>query len=325
VVNGALVGVNTQIMWLRYGNPTRTSGQFFRNCTEYGTMALVGEAPVVGHEHKRNTFTRVDSRSVRFTNKGELNAWIQEYGEDSDFVRVRVKGMFPRAGFANFISPELVMAAHQRKLMESVYKAHPKVMAVDPARFGDDFSVITLRQGLRVLWQLSMSGFDGPDLAGRVIELCRSEGPLVSCIVYDAIGNGADLDSMLRRAHMHVRGMTLPLLIPVMWGQPAKDDKQYFNQRSECWGTMRDWLANGQIPSDTEPGGLSDQLTSLDYGYDGRMRIQLQSKKDIKKNGGKSPDKADSLALSFIPELIDRKTTVAKVRPVKRRTVIWSR
>lgn len=325
VSEGALTDAQTQIIWLRYGNPTRTSGRFFKNCTEYGQMALVGEPVVEGHKNKRNTYVRVDSRSVRFTNKSQLKAWVDEYGEDSDFVRVRVKGMFPRAGFANFISPELVMAAQRRKHMESVYKSHQKVMAVDPARFGDDFSVITLRQGLRVLWQLSLSGFDGPDLAGRVVELCRSEGPQVSCVVYDAIGNGADLDSMLRRASTLNRGMTLPLLIAVQWGQPAKDDKQYFNQRSECWGAMRDWLANGQIPNDSEPGGLADQLTSLDYGYDGRMRIQLQSKKDIKKNGGKSPDKADSLALSFIPELIDRKITIAKVRPVKRRSVVWSR
>jgi hypothetical protein len=198
----------------------------------------------------------------------------------------------------------------------TAYQAFQKVLAIDPARFGDDFSVITLRQGLKVHWQLSLSGFDGPDLAGRVFELIRSHTN-VSCIVYDAIGNGADLDSALKR----LPRLNVPL-IPVMWGQPAKDEKQYFNQRAECWGRMRDWLANGAIPDDDD---LDMQLTSLDYGHDARFRIQLQSKKDIKKNGGKSPDKADSLALSFVPELIDRKITTARVRPVQRRTVVWSR
>jgi hypothetical protein len=300
VTEGALTDAQTQIFWLRYGNPTRTSGRFFKNCTS----------------NKRNTVSRVDSRTVRFTNKAQLQAWVDEYGEDSDFVRVRVKGMFPRAGYSNFISPEAVTKARRRQLSKVVYQAHPKILSVDPARFGDDFSVITLRQGLMVHWQLSLSGFDGPDLAGRVFELLRKDAQGAVCLVYDAIGNGADLDSALRR----MRG--LPPLIPVQWGQPAKDDKQYFNQRSECWGTMRDWLENGQIPDDDD---LADQLTSLDYGHDARFRIQLQSKKDIKKNGGKSPDKADSLALSFVPELIDRKVTNAKVRPVARRTVVWSR
>jgi hypothetical protein len=107
-----------------------------------------------------------------------------------------------------------------------------------------------------------------------------------------------------------------------MWGQPAKDDKHYFNQRSEAWGKMRDWLESGEIPDDDE---LATELTSLDYGYDGRFRIQLQSKKDIVKNGGKSPDCADSLALSFIPELIDRQVTKARARRVVQRRVVWSR
>ena len=118
----------------------------------------------------------------------------------------------------------------------------------------------------------------------------------------------------------------LPPLIAVQWGQPAKDAKQYFNQRSECWGTMRDWLAHGQIPDDSQQeDGLVNQLTTLDYGYSNTFQIQLQSKKDLKKDGGKSPDRADSLALSFVPELIDRKVVLAKVRPVERRKVVWSR
>jgi len=313
VTEGALTDANTQIIWCRYGNPTRTSGAFFKNCTQ----------------GKRNTYTRVDSRMVSFSNKKQIQSWIDEYGEDSDFVRVRVRGMFPRAGYANFISPELVQGAMRRRIDPITYRHHPKVLAVDPARFGDDFSVMTLRQGLKVYWQMALSGFDGPDLASRIFEIIRSQGKVdgspvesgaISCVVYDAIGNGADLDSALRRMN------GLPPCIAVQWGQPAKDDKQYFNQRSECWGKMREFLEHGQVPDDADgQESLGQQLSSLDYGYDARFRIQLQSKKDIKKNGGKSPDKADSLALTFIPELIDRKIVTAKVRPVARRQVVWTR
>ena len=313
VTRGALTDANTQIIWARFGNPTRTSGEFFKQCTQ----------------PKRNAYHRVDARNVRFTNKGQIAAWIEDYGEDSDFVRVRVKGMFPRAGYANFISPELVFQARRRALPLAVYQAFPKFLAVDPARFGDDFSVITLRQGLKVHWQVKLSGFDGVDLAGRIFEMTRGDSAKnklradrndasgCACIVYDAIGNGADLDSALRR----MQG--LPPLVPVMWGQPAKDSKQYFNQRSEAWGRMREFLEQGgQIPDDD---GLADELVSLDYGHDAMFRIQLQSKKDLKKNGGKSPDCADSLALSFIPELIERRVASAQAKPVTRRTVVWNR
>lgn len=310
VTEGALTDAKTQIIWLRYGNGTRTTGRFFKNCTQ----------------PRHNHAARVDSRDVRFSNKKQIQAWIDDYGEDSDFVRVRVKGMFPRAGYSNFISPELVTQARRRRLEAAIWQSHQKVLAIDPARFGDDFSVITLRQGLKVHWQVALSGFDGVDLASRVFEIIRCNGQMkkgdgvppggISCIAYDAIGNGADLDSALRRMS------GLPPLIAVQWGQPAKDDKQYFNQRSECWGKMRDFLEHGQIPDEDD---LAEQLTSLDYGYDGRFRIQLQSKKDAKKNGVKSPDRADSLALSFVPDLIDRKVTIARARPVQRRTIVWSR
>lgn len=300
VAEGALTDAETQIIWCSYGNPTRTTGRFHKGCTR--------PRPGVTEYH------RVDSREVSFTNKSQIAAWAEEYGEDSDFFRVRVKGQFPRAGASNFISPEACELARRRHVPLHAYAAYSIIMAVDPARFGDDWSVITIRQGLKVHYQVSLYGFDGPDLAGRIFEILQKHSN-VSCIVYDANGNGADLDSALRRMP------GLPTLIPVMWGVPAKDDKQYFNQRSECWGKMRDWLAAGEIPDKDE---LVDELTSMDYGYDALFRIQLVSKQDMKKEGKKSPDHADSLALSFVPELIDRKVTIAKARPAKTKKVIWS-
>lgn len=314
VTRGALTDANTQIIWARFGNPTRTSGEFFKNCTT----------------PKRNAYHRVDARNVTLTNKSLIAAWIEDYGEDSDFVRVRVKGMFPRAGYANFISPGAVTDARRRRLAVASYQASPKILSCDPARFGDDFTVITLRQGFVVHWQVKMSGFDGHQVAGRLFEMLtgdvakqrheRKDASGSICLAYDANGNGADLDTALR--NMQTTGRLTTPLVPVMWGVPAKDDKHYFNQRSECWGKMRDFLEHGQIPDDDE---LADQLTSLDYGYDALFRIQLQSKKDIKKNGGKSPDCADSLAISFVPELIDRKIVSAKARPVRQRRVVWTR
>lgn len=311
VARGALTDKRTQIIWARFGNPTRTSGEFYKQSTKPPSVRKGDEGAIIVH----NT-ARVDARTVKFTNKALIHEWIEEYGEDSDFVRVRVRGLFPRAGYDNFISPGLVTQARLRRIHPDVYRSFPKVMSIDPARFGNDSTVITLRQGLKVHYQLKLQGFDGFDIAGRFLEIYRKEGG-VSCVVYDAIGNGAELDGVLKR----VPGLACPF-VPIMWGQPAKDDKQYFNQRSEAWGKMRDWLEHGAIPDDDD---LANQLTSVNYGHDMRMRIQLQSKKDIRKNGGKSPDCADSFALSFLPELIDRKVTTARVRPVSQRRIVWQR
>ncbi len=47
----------------------------------------------------------VNSLEVSFTNKPQLQRWMEDYGEDSDFVRTRVLGEFPRTASTQFIGP----------------------------------------------------------------------------------------------------------------------------------------------------------------------------------------------------------------------------
>jgi hypothetical protein len=83
----------------------------------------------------------------------------------------------------------------------------------------------------------------------------------------------------------------------LVWFSAESTDPGYLNKRAQMWGLMRDWLkAGGAIPPD--PGLHSDLIGPETVGrVDGK--IQLESKADMKKRGLKSPNKADSLALSF--------------------------
>ena len=85
------------------------------------------------------------SRDVPGTNKEEIQRWIEDYGEDSDYVRVNVRGEFPRAGSQQFISGEVVANVRKRDVGDQS-RAY-KILSVDVARFGDDQTVIGLRQG----------------------------------------------------------------------------------------------------------------------------------------------------------------------------------
>ncbi len=100
VSEGALTDEDTEIVWLAFGNPTRNTGRF-REC--FGRF-----------RHRWQT-GHIDSREVEGTNKAQLEQWVTDYGEDSDFVRVRVKGVFPHAGSMQFIAADLVEAAVARK------------------------------------------------------------------------------------------------------------------------------------------------------------------------------------------------------------------
>jgi hypothetical protein len=116
---------DAQTVWLCCGNPLHASGRF-GDCFER-------------YAHRWIT-KHVNSLGVSFTNKPQLQRWIEDFGEDSDFVRTRVLGEFPRTGSTQFIGLELVNEAMHREL--EVAGTDPLVIGVDVARFGDDMSVI---------------------------------------------------------------------------------------------------------------------------------------------------------------------------------------
>ena len=61
------------------------------------------------------------------------------------------------------------------------------------------------------------------------------------------------------------------------------------------WREMKAWIANASIPNDPD---LMAELTALRYGFKGG-ELLIESKDEAKRRGVKSPDRADSLALTF--------------------------
>jgi len=172
------------------------------------------------------------------------------------------------------------------------------MVGVDVARFGDDKCVITFRRG-RVVYSQSVFGkVDTVDCAGRVKDevLAMNERP--GQIAVDTVGLGAGVADMLRRESIFWQNQNDPsssIVVDVNSGLKLDDGKNY-NLRARMWRDMRGWLQSGaSIPND---GELTTDLTGLQYGYrDGKLLIE--SKDDAKKRGLKSPDRADSIALTF--------------------------
>jgi len=274
VAEGALTDEGTEIIWLAFGNPTRNTGRF-REC--FGRWA-----------HRWTRF-QIDSRTVEGTNKVQLDKWVADYGEDSDFVRVRVRGEFPRSGSNQFIPSDVVAAA--RKYRAEGYEGLPKIGACDVARFGDDQSVIGDRQGRMARIIAKYRNLDTVQLAERCIEYIERESP--DAFVVDGDGIGAGVYDYIKH-----RGYANKLvLVEFHGGHVANDTQTYFNKRAEVWGMVRDWLkAGAEIPDDPE---LDTDLTAPEYGFSGKGQIQLEKKDDMKKRGLSSPDCGDMLAMTF--------------------------
>lgn len=272
---GALTDSDTQILWCVYGNPTRNTGRF-KDC--FGSKS-------------RWIKRQVDSRTVSITNKAQFAKWIQDYGEDSDFVRVRVKGTFPRAGSMQFISTELVDQAIQRDV--SVHLHDPLIIGVDVARFGDDASVIAIRKGrdCRSFAARKFRSIDTMTLAGKVAEAFHELR--ADAVFVDGGGVGGGVVDRLRQLRVPVWDIQFGAKADM----PDSDEpERYANKRAEIWGALRRALRGLALPDDKE---LRDQLISVEYGYNQRDEIQLERKSDMKKRGLDSPDYGDALALTF--------------------------
>lgn len=257
-------------MWFCFGNPTRNSGKFFECFNK--------------QKHRWNV-ARIDSRNAKMTNKKIIQEWIDDYGEDSDFVRVRVRGVFPRSGTCQFISSEEI--AYCKEYEAEGYHSLPMIIGVDVARFGDDQSVICVRQGRKVAPLQKYRGLDTMQLADKVIENIKKYQP--DGLLVDGGGVGGGVIDRLNQLGYDV--------IEVNFGGKPADDKQYSNKRAEMWGRMRDAIKAGmQLPKDDE---LTDELTHIEYGFNAKQQIQLEKKADMKKRGLSSPDCADALALTY--------------------------
>jgi hypothetical protein len=267
--------------WFAYGNPTKNVGRFV-DC--------------FGQDASRWTTRKIDSRTCKMTNKKEIAEWVRIYGEDSDFVRVRVRGEFPRTGSMQFMPTDLVdMAMHREVPLES-YMHLPVVVAVDVARYGDDKSVIVVRQGRKVHEMKRFRGLSTMELATEVAIVMRQVRPAVTFV--DGVGVGAGVVDRLRMLGYEI--------IEINAGAKPDDDEIYYNKRAEMWDRLRMWLRQGgDIPLDQE---LRKALIGVEYGYDDKERMRLERKADMKKRGLDSPDEGDALAYSFAEIIGDMHT-----------------
>lgn len=286
VAEGALTDEGTEIIWLAFGNPTLNTGRF-RQC--FGI-----------HKNRWKT-TQIDSRNVEGTNKEEIARWVSDYGDDSDFVRVRVRGEFPRAGTNQLIPSDIV--ALSRHYRAEAYQNLPKVLSCDVARYGEDQTVIGWRQGRKAAIVAKLRGLSTVQVSERIIaeleEQKRANEPYDAWII-DGDGLGAGVVDQLEH-----RGYKSGLF-EFHGGETPQDTSAYFNRRAECWGLMSEWLkAGAEIPDDPE---LESDLTGPQYGFSSKQQIQLERKEDMKKRGLSSPDCGDMLAMTFAVRLAARKT-----------------
>ena len=83
----------------------------------------------------------------------------------------------------------------------------------------------------------------------------------------------------------------------LVWFAEKPSNPGYLNKRAEMWGLTKEWLKEGgAIPPDQV---LYDDLIGPETVPRLDGKIQLESKEHMKERGVPSPNRADTLALSF--------------------------
>lgn len=299
VAEGALTDEDTEIIWIVFGNPTKNTGRFRECFARYRNLWL-------GRQ--------IDSRDVEGTNKAYLQSIVDTYGIDNDITKVRVLGQFPSAASLQFIGTGLAEASRERAVNEGVIlPSDPVIFGLDHARFGDDSSVLAIRQGRDARsrpWR-KWYGANSMEIAGQVNEAMRQYHP--DAVFIDAGGpNAGGVIDRLRSLNPQDEPGAVPIF-EINFGSSTKGMTARFqaeqrvgvaNKRAQMWQNMKAWMERGCIPDDQQ---LLDDLTGVEYGYTSDQSILLEKKEHMKKRGLASPDHGDALALTFAEDVAPRK------------------
>jgi len=272
VADGALTDSDTEIMQFAFGNPTRAKGAF-RDCFRAGKKSW-------------KTY-QIDSRSAAITNKKYLQSLIDEYGIDSDRVKVRVLGQFPSQDVSALFSDDEIEAAMTRVYTTREITHAAKVLGVDVARQGGDDSVIAKRQGVQLFPLEAMHIPDTQLVAAKVASSVAAWDGCDGAFVDATGGYGVGVIDAWR--------MMGGQCTEVYFNGKATDPR-YFNKRSEMAFELHNWVKRGgALPRDQF---LKDELLAITYTYQGD-KFRICDKDDIKDEIGRSPDRADAVMLTF--------------------------
>lgn len=276
--------------WLALGNPTTNSGTFYETCN--GRLRWRRPGDELLGKWKSHTVASFESPFV-------ANSYVEEQkfvlGENSDEYRIRVLGLPPQNSEDGLLSAELIDDATDRPVPDN--PRWPLILGVDVARQGKDHSCILPRRGKIVLPRIHTINNDTLSaLSHRIAEeihYYRNETPHEVQAVFieggGSVGWGV-IEKLWELGYENV--------FDVNPGTKSTEPERFVNKRAEMWGYLKEWFETQEV-SIPQHSQLREELLSIKRKPDAAMRLRLESKDELRRRTGKSPDIADALALTF--------------------------
>lgn len=261
---------------IQAGNPTSTSGLLYESCTKASDSWKIITITADPDDPKRTPRVSVE----------HAKEMIRTYGRENPWVMATILGLFPPTGFNSLLGPDDIDASVARNYQERDIANAPIVIGCDVARQGDDASAVARRQG-RVAFPIRTMRIPDTMVLASQFKQERVEHKADAVFVDETGGYGAGVVDAMRAINEDVIGVQFG-------GRP--NDYRYFNKRSEMYFELANWVkAGGKLPDDRE---LREELCATTFVYQGD-KFRIVEKEIIKDTIGRSPDKADALALTF--------------------------
>lgn len=237
-----------------------------------------------------------------------VEAVARSYGRGSDAYKARILGEFPTSAADRLITPEHIQRARQRwgtpepRHLEALIAdpSIPKRLGCDVARSGVDLTAIAVVVGRYAFFPSNalLSKADGPAVARRLVEL--GDFYRVCSVAIDGgnVGSGA-VDSLVELQKRKKFSANVQIY-ENQFGAGATHKDEHKNRRAELWWGLRTWLEEeGALDPDAE---TEEEILATGYKPSARV-LTLEEKDDIKARLGRSPDRADALALAVAGHL----------------------
>lgn len=290
------------------GNPTKPRGYFYDS-----------------HHKNRSHFfcMKVSCTESSRVHPNYIKKMGDQYGIESNVYKVRVLGEFPDEQ-ADILIPLAVAEAAVNREVEKSDHVMP-IWALDVARYGECVNALCKRQGNTLLEPIKTWGNVSTMVTvGRVyneyLETPAADRPHE--IIIDVIGVGGGVLDRLLELGVPARGVN------VGEQPPVTDFKRFQNLRAYLWWQMREWfMGQGcKIPGEGSDH-LIAELTDVHYTLTSSSKIAIEGKKEMLERGVASPDRADSLMLTFAGSTVTSDAWEAERRrhkPRKRRGFMGS-
>lgn len=274
-INSLVTGENDVACYV--GNPDWRNPEFMRMFSDPSFQTLT----ISAYDSPNFTGENVpDKLKKALVSKSWVEDLIRAYGEDSPIVASKVRAEFPNEDADTLIPLSYIEAAEERPIVDD----GQRLAGMDVARYGSDLTIIYTIDGNNAVIRHISGKQPLTDSSGHAVLTIRAGYRLAS----DDTGVGGGVTDIVKEFGLHIE--------PVNFGMAAKDPTRFFNSRAEMYWTLRDWIRDtGHINKDMD---LRNDLVDIRYRVRPDGRIQIESKDEIRKRKGHSPDRADALALA---------------------------